>query len=115
MTMSVGMSMRLVRAPSALLWIVSIVLVSTVLIAVGVARVSGHQDQIRVGYALSQARNEQGKQAERNRRLRLERSLLTNPARIEALARGLGMAPPQSNQIRMLAIPGLEVKGPRIP
>ena len=64
---------------------------------------------IRMSYASSEAARERQKLEEENRKLLLERSLLRDPARIEALARErLGMTRPESSRIRVVR-PGVAV------
>lgn len=71
-------------------------------VLVGVAHVGRRQEIIRLGYELAKATEELAKQQEENRRLRLEKSTLTSPDRIERLAESLGMVQPRPEQIRVV-------------
>jgi len=63
----------------------------------------GHRRQVvGLGYQLSTAATELRRLDEEARRLRLEKSVLTSPARIERLALGLGMIRPTPEQIRVV-------------
>jgi cell division protein FtsL len=62
--------------------------------------VSRRRDVVRLGYELSAATAQLRHAQEENRRLRLEKSVLTQPDRIEGLAAGLGMIRPGPEQIR---------------
>ncbi len=68
----------------------------------GVGHVASRQRVIRLGYELTDAISELRRLEEENRRLRLERSVLTNPARIERLAFAMGMTRPIPGQIRVV-------------
>jgi cell division protein FtsL len=65
---------------------------------------------IQLGYQLSQVTEALEREQEENRRLRLESSTLTNPARIERLAESLGMTRPGPDQIRVLYVPMLDAR-----
>lgn len=82
--------------------VAGLVVLAVVSTAIGVRHVADRRDVVRVGYALSSATAELRRLEEDNRRLRLERSVLTSPARIERLAVGLGMARPGADQIRVV-------------
>jgi len=77
-------------------------ILAAVATALGVGHVARRQSVIRLGYELSDAVTELRRLEEENRRLRLERSVLTNPARIERLAFAMGMARPVPGQIRVV-------------
>lgn len=74
-------------------------LVATLL---GLAHVARRQEVIQLGYQLARATEELSDNQEENRRLRLEKSILTNPERIERLAESLGMRQPGPEQIRIV-------------
>ena len=57
---------------------------------------------IRLGYTLSEETTELRKLEEENRRLRLERSMLRHPDRIERYAQHIGMTRPDPSQIRVI-------------
>ncbi|HUS63248.1 MAG TPA: cell division protein FtsL [Kofleriaceae bacterium] len=84
------------------LGVVGLVVLAVLSTAIGLRHVADRRDVVRVGYALSSATAELRRLEEDNRRLRLERSVLTSPARIERLAVGLGMARPGPEQIRVV-------------
>ena len=84
------------------LGVVGLLVLTVLLTAVGLRHVADRRDVVRVGYALSSATAELRRLEEDNRRLRLERSVLTSPARIERLAAGLGMVRPGPEQIRVV-------------
>jgi cell division protein FtsL len=68
----------------------------------GVRHVAHRRDVVRLGYQLSSATAELRRLEEDNRRLRLETSVLTHPARIERLAGSLGLIRPAPEQIRVV-------------
>ena len=84
------------------LGVVGLLVLTVLSTAIGLRHVADRRDVVRVGYALSSATAELRRLEEDNRRLRLERSVLTSPARIERLAVGLGMARPGPEQIRVV-------------
>lgn len=84
------------------LGVIGLAVLATLCTALGVRHVADRRDIVRVGYELSAATVELRRLEEDNRRLRLERSVLTNPERIERLAAGLGMARPSPDQIRVV-------------
>jgi cell division protein FtsL len=57
---------------------------------------------VRLGNELSAATVELRRHDDQPRRLRLEKSVLTSPARIERLAAALGMVRPAREQIRVV-------------
>ena len=67
--------------------------------SLGIFMVAERQQNVRQGYALSQLADSVRKIGEENRKLRLERAVLTDPARIEKLARMRGMRPVTSDQL----------------
>jgi cell division protein FtsL len=82
--------------------IVCIAVIGAAAMAVGITHVSRRHEAVRAGYELSKATTELRRVQEENRRLRLEQSVLTNPKRIERLARALGMKHPHSGQVRVV-------------
>jgi len=93
---------RFVAAPAARVAVASALIVAALLLAIGLFHVSRRKHILHLGYQLSQARNELRLLREDNRRLRVELSVLTNPERIERLARTLGMIEPLAGQIRVV-------------
>jgi cell division protein FtsL len=89
--------------------VVCMMMLAAVAITLGVGHVSRRQEVIRVGYELGRAMNELRTQQEENRRLRLERSVLTNPERIRRLAETRGMRQPTEGQMRVVRPGGSEL------
>jgi len=85
------------------------VLIALVTVALGAGHVHRRRAAIRVGYQLSQATAELREAEETNRRLRLERSLLTSPERIRRLAEARGMRPPTVGEVRVVRAPATQV------
>lgn len=83
--------------------VVGLLILAGLLTGLGVQHVAHRRDRVRLGYELSSASAELRRVAEENRRLRLEKSVLTDPDRIERLARNLGMVRPETDQIRVIA------------
>lgn len=71
-------------------------------IVVGVVHVNRRHVVVRKGYELTTVRAKLRKLQEDNRRLRLEKSVLTAPVRIERLAKSLGMQQPGAGQVRVV-------------
>lgn len=90
------------NAPPVRIAVIGMVVLALVLVTLGMAHVARRQQVIRYGYELSRALDELAREQEENRRLRLEKSTLTNPERIRRLAESLGMSPPGSDQIRVI-------------
>lgn len=67
--------------------------------SLGVFMVAERHQAIRKGYLLTELAKEVRKLSEENRKLRLERSVLTSPERIEKLAKLRGMVPPSPQQV----------------
>jgi cell division protein FtsL len=85
----------------------TVVLVAAAMImGLGVRHVASRREVVRVGYELSAAAAELRHLEEAGRRLRLERSVLTGPERIDTLAAGLGLAPPLPEQVRIVGRAG---------
>ncbi len=70
--------------------------------ALAIGHVARRHEAIRLGYELSAARAEHRAALEENRRLALERSMLRHPDRIGRIAAGMGMRPPEPEQIRVV-------------
>jgi cell division protein FtsL len=64
--------------------------------------VAQRRQLVGLGYELSAATAELRRLDEEARRLRLEKSVLTSPARIERMAAGLGMVRPALDQVRVV-------------
>ena len=81
-----------------------IALASFALIATffGALQVKRHHELLRLSYQLSDVTDELRDAEEENRRLRLERSVLTSPARIEAMAAELGLVHPDPTNTRII-------------
>ncbi len=82
--------------------IAAMIAVAALIALIGVAQVNWRQRVIELGYQLSQATEELTRKQEENRRLRLERSVLTNPDRIATFAQTLGLGQPEPGQIRVI-------------
>ena len=70
----------------------------------GVLQVKRHHELIRYSYELSEVSESLRNEESENRRLRLERSLLSSPKRLEGLAAELGLVHPSPNQIRVIEL-----------
>lgn len=65
-----------------------------------------HFECVRYGYLVQQLKQEQAEQVERNHSLKVQLASLTDPQRIDNLARSeLGLAPPQPDQIIQVGEP----------
>lgn len=80
--------------------VVGLLILAALLTGLGVRHVADRRERVRLGYELSAASAELRRVSEENRRLRLEKSVLTDPDRIERLAGNLGMVRPTTDQIR---------------
>jgi len=85
--------------------IVAMLLAAGSVALLGIIHVRDRHNVIRLGYKLTKANSQLRKLQEENRRLRLEKSVLTNPGRIQRLAKDRGMAPPATGQVRVISIP----------
>ena len=95
-----------IHIPNSLKAAVVCMVISALLIAaMGVGHVGRRQRLIRLGYDLTEAHTELTRIQEENRRLRLEKSILTNPERIEKLAGNVGMSQPVAGQVRVVRTP----------
>lgn len=105
---------------STLIWILSLFVCG---VGAALAHVSLRLGVIRTGYAIAEATRERQLLEEENRKLRLERSLLRSPERIERIAREkLGMTRPDPTQLRVVRPGAMEelaaataVRGPEVP
>lgn len=95
------------RAPTVKVAVGGMVVFAMAAAIIGIAHVGRRQQVIQLGYQLSRATEALEREQEENRRLRLEKSILTNPARIEQLAESLGMTQPGPDQIRVIRVPGV--------
>jgi cell division protein FtsL len=82
--------------------VTSLLILAALLTGLGVRQVAHRRERVRLGYELSAASVELRRVSEENRRLRLEKSVLTDPDRIERLAANLGMTRPTTDQIRVV-------------
>jgi cell division protein FtsL len=91
---------RLGRKRRSVAWLV-VMFVSVV--GAALAHVSLRLGVIRMGYAIGEETRDRRLLQEENRKLRLEKSLLRSPARIEDIAREkLGMARPDPTRVRVV-------------
>lgn len=93
------------NAPRVRIAVVAMAIFGILVMGLGIAHINRRQEVIRLGYLLSQATDRLARMQEENRRLRLEKSALTNPERIRRLAGSLGMSQPGPSQIRVIRIP----------
>ena len=72
-----------------------------------------HFECVRYGYLIQHLKQEQAEKVERNHALKVQFASLSDPQRIDMLARSeLGLAPPQPSQIIQVGIPpGLHSRG----
>lgn len=89
-------------APPVKIAVAGLVIGAMLLMLLGIAHVARQKQIITIGYQLSKATEELSRNQEANRRLRMEKSALTSPERIQALAKGLGMKQPGPEQIRVV-------------
>jgi cell division protein FtsL len=65
-----------------------------------------HLECVRYGYLIQQLKNQQAEKVEQNHALKVEFASLSDPQRIDSIARSeLGLVPPQSNQIIQVGNP----------
>lgn len=91
-------------APPVKVAVIGMAALALVAVLLGVAHVARHQQVIQLGYRLARATQKLADNQEENRRLRLEKSILTNPERIRRLAESLGMSQPGPEQIRVIRV-----------
>ncbi len=92
--------------------VIALVGMAALATAIGLRHVGHRREVVRLGYELSAATVELRRLDEEARRLRLEKSVLTSPARIERLAAGLGMVRPAPEQIRVVWRAPAEIRPP---
>lgn len=85
--------------------VIAMLIAAGAVILFGVIHIRNRHQIVQRGYELTRASNKLRRLQEENRRLRLEKSLLTNPARIRRLAKDRGMRPPATGQVRVIRIP----------
>lgn len=94
---------RVARPPTTIRSLVAIMaLVAALVTALAIVRIARRHEVVDLGYRLSRSASQLRSAHELNRRLELERATLTAPARIEAMATKLGMAPVLPEQIRLV-------------
>jgi len=79
-----------------------LVIVAIFSLGILISQVAQHHQITRLSYALSEKTDVLQKEREKNRKLRLERSVLTMPERIEKLAKKMGMTSPRGDQVRIV-------------
>ena len=82
--------------------VATIIIALAACMALAISHVARRHEAIRLGYELSDARAEHRAALEEHRRLSLERSMLRHPDRIARIATGMGMRPPEPEQIRVV-------------
>ena len=85
--------------------VVAIVLVTVMLTAVSIVRVSRQHDVLRLGFQLDRESELVRQQREVKRRLEVELATLTAPERIRKLATQLGMTTVAPDKIRIVDVP----------
>jgi|GEM_PF-526242 len=85
--------------------IIAMMTAAIIVAVLGIVHIHNRHRVVQRGYDLTRTNNKLRRLQEDNRRLRLEKSLLTNPARIRRLARERGMRPPSTGQVRIVRIP----------
>ncbi len=85
--------------------IVAMLIAAGAVVALGIIHVRTRHQVIQLGYKLTKANAKLRALQEENRRLRVEKSVLTSPDRIQRLARDRGMAPPATGQVKVISIP----------
>jgi cell division protein FtsL len=78
--------------------------VAVLMLGIGIIHVHRRHTAVRLGYDLTKASDELRSIREENRKLRLEKSTLTTPARIQHLAEILGMRQPTHSQVRVVPL-----------
>jgi cell division protein FtsL len=95
-------SARILPPPRRRVVIATLLIVTAAVLALGIGHVNRRHEAVRLGYELARETDELRALKEENRRLRLERSMLRHPDRIERHALTLGMARPDPAQIRVV-------------
>jgi cell division protein FtsL len=88
--------------------VVALVAVAAIAMFFGILQVKRHHELVRISYEISDVTEALREAEAENRRLRLERSLLTSPERLEQLAADIGMVQPGAKQIRIIERPEKE-------
>lgn len=73
-----------------------------------------HFSSIEYGYKIEQLKGNCDQVVEANRTLKLEQASLRDPERIDAMARQMGMVPPQAGQVQRLDSDGLVQTGSEV-
>ena len=73
-----------------------------------------HFSSIEYGYKIEQLKGNCDQVVEANRTLKLEQASLRDPERIDAMARQMGMVPPQAGQVQRLDSDGLVSPGSEV-
>ncbi len=100
---------RVAAPPRRRVAIATLLIVAISILALGITHVMRRHDAVRLSYELPRETETLRALEEENRRLRLERSMLRHPDRIERHAQALGMARPEPHQIRVVQTPGTTV------
>jgi cell division protein FtsL len=92
------------RAPagSHKLALALLLLVAAAATALGLSHVARRHQAVRLGYELATETSRLHELEEENRRLRLERSMLRHPDRLEEFAESARLAPPRPDQLRVV-------------
>lgn len=102
---------RIAAVPRRRIAIAAVLLTSCAVLVLGITHVHRKHQVIRLGYELATEARAIEQLEEDRRRLRLERSMLRNPDRIERLARELGMVRPDPTNIRVVGTRPTKVAG----
>ncbi len=103
-------SARVIPGPRRRVAVAVMLIAAAAVMALAVAHVARRHQVVRLGYELAQEADALREVEEENRRLRLERSMLRHPDRIERHAQNLGMKRPDPDQIRVVpAVPAHKV------
>ena len=100
----------LVRRRAQRIAIVALITCAALAAVFGALQVQRHHELVSLSYSLSTVSSELREAEEENRRLRLERSLLTAPARLEKMALELGLIHPDPAQIRVIGSKEIAVR-----
>ncbi|RMH44042.1 MAG: hypothetical protein D6689_03520 [Deltaproteobacteria bacterium] len=89
--------------------VATMLIVAAAALALALAHIRRQHEMVRLGYELARETARLQRLEEENRRLRLERSMLRHPDRIERRALSLGMRRPAPAQIRVAPATGTTV------
>ena len=95
-----AMRARVVQHPR--LAVFAVIGLAVLMTALALRHVGHRRQVVELAYELGEATSALRKLDEEARRLRLEKSVLTSPARIERLALALGMVRPTTEQVRVV-------------